>query len=107
MDVLPLVERVPPDLDRLVEVVERAAEVASADVDLGPIHERGHGSRQQLGIANDIGGEAHPIVGPLADEGHDHDDDDAEVFGERDFENFAFNGRATAQFEVSPPKPGR
>ena len=56
--------------------------------------------RFSFGIGNELDGDAHPVIGPLAGEPHAHDDDDFEVFGERQLDNFAFNARVTAQFEV-------
>jgi len=58
--------------------------------------------RWSAGIVNSLGGEAHPVFGPLAGEEHEHGEEEgAEPFGERDLENFAFTGRVTALFELS------
>jgi hypothetical protein len=56
--------------------------------------------RFSAGIANDLDGDGHPIVGPSVGEEHGHEDEELDAFGERNFDNFAFTGRMTAQFEV-------
>ena len=57
--------------------------------------------RWSLGIGNGLDGDAHVINGPLAGEGHSHDEEhDAEPFGKRHFDNFAITARATALIEI-------
>ena len=55
--------------------------------------------RASLAIVNALEGDAHVIFGPLA--GHDHAHSDSGAFGDRDFENFAFNARVAASRQLS------
>lgn len=57
--------------------------------------------RWSVGVVNSLGGEAHPILGPLASEEHEHGEEEGpEPFGERGFDDFSFTGRIAAQFET-------
>lgn len=56
--------------------------------------------RWSVGVLNDLGGDGHAIFGPSAGHGHDHDEEGAEPFGDRDLENFGFTGRVSALTEV-------
>ena len=60
-----------------------------------------HLIRWSVGMVNGLDGDAHPIVGPLAGEHHHGDEEGAEPFGERSFDDFSFHGRITALFELS------
>ncbi|MCB9833093.1 MAG: hypothetical protein H6807_11530 [Planctomycetes bacterium] len=57
--------------------------------------------RWSLGVFNTADSDAHVIGGPLAGEHHHHEDEDL-LPGERGLENFAFNARITAIFELTP-----
>lgn len=52
--------------------------------------------RWSVGVANSLDGDSHAIFGPAA--GHEHGDEGAEPFGDRDLENFGFHGRVAARF---------
>jgi hypothetical protein len=48
-----------------------------------------------------LDGDAHVVVGPLAGDEHGHgDEEEVEPFGRRSFDDFAFNARVTALFEL-------
>lgn len=49
-------------------------------------------------VVNELDGDAHAIFGPAA--GHEHGDEGAEPFGDRDFENQAFGLRVSAKTEL-------
>lgn len=58
-----------------------------------------HLFRWSVGVVNQLDGDTHAITGPLAD-AHHHGDEGPEPFGERSFDDFAFNTRLTALLEV-------
>ena len=58
-----------------------------------------HLFRWSVGVINSPDSDVHAIGGPLAGEHHHHEDEEA-LPGERDLENFAFNARATALFQI-------
>lgn len=59
-----------------------------------------HLFRWTVGIVNQLDGDTHAVTGPLAGEDHDHDEEGAEPFGERSFDDFAFHARISALFEI-------
>lgn len=54
--------------------------------------------RWSAGAVNGLDGDTHAVFGPGA--GHGHDEEGAEPFGDRDFENLAFTGRVTALTDI-------